>query len=106
VVESGVVRDVKKLAMTWGKSPPIFSIGHEEPMAEIDSGFVLLFDDAPDPDDVRNPLRDRRIDWLCLHCLIEEYPEIGRGLDLARQHGAADLIDGDWVGRGATRGLR
>ena len=28
------------------------------------------------------------------------HPEIGRGLDLAREHGAADLDDdGEWVGR-------
>ncbi|HXQ85228.1 MAG: hypothetical protein WCE47_12670 [Gaiella sp.] len=35
-----------------------------------------------------------------MHCLLDEHPEIGRGLDLAREHGAADLDDdGEWVGR-------
>jgi hypothetical protein len=36
--------------------------------------------------------------------LIDDHPEIGRGLDMAREHGAADLAEsGEWVvGRGAT----
>ena len=88
--------------MTWGSTPPVFSIGHEEPMGEIDSGFVVLFDDAPDPHDVADPTNDPRIAWLCLHCLIDEYPEVGRGLDIAAQHGAADLVDGEWIGRTST----
>jgi hypothetical protein len=32
--------------------------------------------------------------------VVNEHPEIGRGLDLARQFGAADLNDaGEWIGR-------
>jgi hypothetical protein len=94
-----VVSGGRKLVMVWGKTPPIFSIGYDEPMGPTDSGFSVLFDDAPDPDDVSDLVRDRRITWLCLHCLLEEHPEIGRGLDLARQQGAADLTDGGWIGR-------
>ncbi len=30
-------------------------IGFEEPLWPGDSGFTVLFDDAPDPDEVRNP---------------------------------------------------
>ena len=31
------------------------------------------------------------------HCLIEEHPEIGRGLDIAHEYGVADLDDdGEW----------
>jgi hypothetical protein len=26
-----------------------------------------------------------------MHCLLDEHPEIGRGLDIAREHGVADL---------------
>ena len=38
------------------------------------------------------------IDFVCLHCLIEDHPEIGRGLDIAREYGVADLDDGgEWV---------
>jgi hypothetical protein len=37
---------------------------------------------------------------MCLGCLIDDHPEIGRGLDLAREYGVADLDgDGGWVGR-------
>ena len=37
-------------------------------------------------------------------CLLDEHPEIGRGLDLAREHGAADLDDdGAWVAGDASR---
>ena len=33
-----------------------------------------------------------------LACLLEEHPEIGRGLDIAREHLVADLDDdGDWI---------
>ncbi len=33
---------------------------------------------------------------LCLHCLIDSHPEAGRGFDLAREHGVAFLVDGEW----------
>jgi hypothetical protein len=36
----------------WGTEPTAFSIGHGEPMWPGDSGFTVLFDDAPDPEDV------------------------------------------------------
>ena len=68
-------------------------------MGAIDSGLVVLFDDAPEPGDVTDPTNDPRIQWICLHCLIDENPELGRGLDVAKEWGAADLEDGEWVGR-------
>jgi hypothetical protein len=34
---------------------------------------------------------------VCLGCLIDDNPELGRGLDLAREYGVADLADGGWV---------
>lgn len=84
--------------MCWGCEPPVFSIGFEaERVFENDSGFGILFDDAPDPGEVEPG--DPRIEWVCLHCLINDHPEIGRGLDLAREYGAADLVAGVWVGR-------
>jgi hypothetical protein len=39
-------------AWVWGNEPPAFSIAYEKPMWEGDSGFTVLFDDAPDPEDV------------------------------------------------------
>jgi hypothetical protein len=46
-----------------------------------DSGFTVLFDDAPDPDEVQGT-DDPRISLVHLGCLLEEHPELGRGLDL------------------------
>jgi hypothetical protein len=45
---------------------------------------------------------------MCVHCMIERHPEIGRGLDIAREHLVADLDDeGVWhVGdKNRARGL-
>ncbi len=92
----------RKTALCWGSEPPVFSIGFEEPMWASDSGFSVLFDDAPDPEDLPavGDSLPPGITLVCLHCLVDEHPEIGRGLDLARVHGVADLDDdGEWVGR-------
>ena len=95
------MKHAQTLAMVWGSEPPAFSIGHEEPMGEIDSGFIVLFDDAPDPDEVAkydDPTEAPGISWICLHCLLERHPELGAGLDIARRHRVADLDDdGVWV---------
>lgn len=99
--ESVPVKHADKLVMVWGDTPPIYSVGYEHGAArsDFDSGFTILFDNAPDPDDIVAD-DDVRISWVHFHHLIEDHPEIGRGLDLARQYGAADLNDaGEWVGR-------
>ena len=80
-----------------GSEPPAFSIGFErELMWPGDSGFTVLFDDAPDPDEIEGP-DDPRISVVHLCCLLDDHPEIGRGLDIAREYGVADLEDGEWV---------
>jgi hypothetical protein len=90
------MKHAESLAMIWGSTPPIFSIGYDPPDSPHDSGFTVLFDDAPDPSEVMD-YNDPRIRWFCLHCLLDEYPEIGRGLDIAREHLVADLDDaGEW----------
>ena len=88
----------RQVALVWGSEPPVFSIGYEEEkLGPGDSGFTVLFDDAPDPEDVEGPDHPA-ISLVCLHCLIEDHPEIGRGLDIAREYGVADLDDnGKWV---------
>jgi hypothetical protein len=69
----------------------------------MDSGFLLLYDDAPPSEELdetqyENPEDDPRMRWICLGCLLEEHPEIGRGMDIARKHRVADLDDdGEWV---------
>jgi hypothetical protein len=86
----------KTVAVVWGSEPPAFSIGYEKAQWPGDSGFSVL-SDAPDPDEVHGP-DDPRISLVCLHCLIDNDPELGRGLDIAREYGVADLDDdGEWV---------
>lgn len=90
-------RHAKTFALVWGSEPPAFSIGHDEPMGPGDSGFTVLFDDAPDPEEVGEEGHPA-ITTVCLRCLIDDHPEIGRGLDIARRYGAADLDEnGDWA---------
>ena len=62
-----------------------------------DSGFTVLFDNAPDPEEVRGG-EHPAISFVCLDCLIDDHPELGRGLDIAHEYGVADLDDdGVWV---------
>jgi hypothetical protein len=77
--------------------PPVVSIGYEKDSDEgNDSGFSLIFSDAPPADE----LDEYTPVFLCVNCAVEDYPEVGRGLDLAREMGAADLDENDeWVGR-------
>jgi hypothetical protein len=90
--------------MVFGTEPPAFSIGYErEKLWPGDSGFTVLFADAPDPDEVEG-MEHPGISLVCLHCLIDDHPEIGRGLDIAREYGAADLEDGEWVAGDDGRG--
>jgi hypothetical protein len=89
----------KSLAMVWGSAAPARSIGYErERMTPSDSGFTVLFDDAPDPEEAEQGFRGLDISLVCLQCLEEDHPEIGRGLDIAFEYGVADLSeDGEWV---------
>ena len=81
-------------AMVWGSEPPAFSIGWR---SRWGVGFRLhvLFDDAPDPDDVEPyETRRRRPGSADPPGLPPRgHPEIGRGLDIAREHLVADLDD-------------
>ena len=83
----------------WGSEPPVFSIGYErEKIAPSDSGFTVLFSDAPDPSEVDNPLEHPEVNFMDMEYLLEEHPEIARGLDIAHEYGLADLADsGEWV---------
>lgn len=90
----------KTWAWVLGNEPPAFSIGYEmKKLGPTDSGFTVLFSDAPDLEDVELPEGEPPPGSLvCLHCLIDDHPEIGRGLDIAREYGVADLDDnGEWV---------
>ena len=88
-----------RVAIVWGSEPPAFSIGYErEKLGPTDSGFTVLLSDAPDPEELDERGRHPDVAIVCLGCLIDHNPEIGRGLDLAREYGVADLDDdGEWV---------
>jgi hypothetical protein len=82
------------VALVLGSEEPAFAISYLAPIGAWDSGYMVVFSDAPDPEDVE----DDDAKPVCLNCLIDDHPEIGRGLDLAREHGGADLDEnGEWV---------
>jgi hypothetical protein len=68
--------------MVWGATAPIYSVGYERDAArsDFDSGFTILFHDAPDPEDVADD--DKRITWILA-------PLRTRGIERVRIH--ADL---------------
>ena len=87
----------KTTAVVWGTAPPA-SLDRSR---EADVAGRLRVHGAvrrrPDPDEVEGA-DDPRISLVCLRCLLDDHPEIGRGLDIARQYGVADLDENDeWV---------
>lgn len=85
----------KTAAIAVGSQPPIVRISYLKPEEGWDSGYMILFSDAPELDDL-----DDASELVCMHCLLNEHPEAGRGLDLARQHGGASLDGDEWVAAG------
>jgi hypothetical protein len=89
-----------------GSEEPAFSIGYEEPLGAWDSGYTIIFEDAPDPEELEE-IDGEGSELVCLRCLIDDHPEIGRGLDLAREHGVANLDEnGAWVTSATVSGPR
>jgi hypothetical protein len=86
-----------KVAIVVGSGPTV-GISYLAPEESWDSGYCL-FDYPPeevDDEQESDPLHDSQL--VCLHCLLEEGPELGRGLDLAREFGEAVLDeDGAWT---------
>src|SRR4029453_14134574 len=70
-VES-VVADGMTVAVVWGSEPPAFSIGWTTPFGPGDSGFTVLFEDAPNPGGVHGPTCHPGIELVCLHCLLDD----------------------------------
>jgi hypothetical protein len=60
---------------------------------------MVVYSDAPTPDelDQRDDVEDSEL--VCLHCLLDDDPALGRGLDLARERGGQVDLDenGEWV---------
>jgi hypothetical protein len=83
----------------WGREEPVFSINWVEPSGPADSGFTVLFDDAPDPDEVESA-EHPGISLVCLSCLLDDHPEIQPGLYIAREYGLGGSRRRGRVGRG------
>ena len=91
------MKHARTWVMVWGETAPAFSVASDKPLSRADSGFTVLFDDAPDPEEVEGP-EHPGVSVCCLGCLLDDHPELGRALDIARQHGVADLDENDeWV---------
>jgi hypothetical protein len=81
-------------ALLCGSVPPIVAVFWYPPMGAWDSGFVVHLSDVPSPEEWEaSPPESGPI---CFDCLLCERRGIGHGLDLAREHGAASLVDGEW----------
>jgi hypothetical protein len=51
--------------------------------------FTVVLDDSPGPDSEPEAP-------MCVDCLLDEHPRLGRGLDVALEHRGAEWRDGDW----------
>jgi hypothetical protein len=62
---------------------------------------MVVYSDAPTPDELDQRDDDDLEDFelICLHCLLDDDPALGRALDLAREHGGQVDLDenGEWV---------
>jgi hypothetical protein len=89
-----------KNAIVWGSSGSVDGVLWFEPQEDdpTDSGYSLLRADAPRP----GPDADTLWELVCLGCVLEEWPDISRGLDLARVYGEAELDGGEWRARAAV----
>jgi hypothetical protein len=93
-----VLEHERTFVWVWGSEPPAFSIGYEKPTGPGDSGYTVLFEDAPDPGDLDKDGRHPAVYLMCSHCLLEEHSEVEPGLQIAREYGVADLADGgEWI---------
>jgi hypothetical protein len=52
--------------------------------------FTVVLDDAEAPDGPSQVA-------VCVGCLLDEHPQLGRGLDVALEHRGAEWRDGGWV---------
>jgi len=52
--------------------------------------FTVILDDTPEPD---GPPQAP----VCIDCLLDTHPTLGKGLDIALEHRGAEWRDGEWV---------
>lgn len=85
------------VAFLFGEEPPAMTVICDhvvDPDPEGRLWFSIVFTDAPEnAADATDP------EFVCLDCVVEEHPEIGAALDMAREHGCAmrDIETGEWL---------
>jgi hypothetical protein len=68
---------------------PIQAVSYLKPAHEWDSGFCLF---STEPD---QPVE--RTELVCVGCLLDNHPEVARGLELARACGEAIHRGDKWI---------
>ena len=59
-----------------------------------EGGFLTLDDRMPE-DPAGTSTDDLVV--VCEHCLVDQPPEVGAGMDVARRTGGARLVEGQWL---------
>ena len=52
--------------------------------------FTVVLEDTPGPDGPSDAP-------VCIDCLLDNHPSLGKGLDIALEHRGAERRDGEWV---------
>ena len=67
---------------------PVRAVSYLEPEESWDSGFMLF---------AGEPEHERKTALICVECLLDDHPEVGIGMDLARHHGVATRTGDTWT---------
>jgi hypothetical protein len=81
IIDAGIAAGDQILAISW-----------LEPEHEWESGYAAWSVPPQQADDVDSVL-------VCVHCFLEEHPEAGLGMELAREHGEAIRDGNEWAAR-------
>jgi hypothetical protein len=52
--------------------------------------FTVVLEDSPGPGSDPGPP-------VCVDCLLDAHPRLGRALGVAQEHRGAECVDGEWV---------
>jgi hypothetical protein len=69
---------------------PITGVSYLEPTETWDSGYAC-FSVPP------NQLADTTTGVMHVHCVLDQQPDVGRGMDVARRHGETIRDGDDWL---------
>lgn len=86
------------VAIEWGGEPPVLAVIADP--AGDPRGFTyfsVIWSDAPPEDAERE-----ETSLACAHCLIEAFPAVGRGMDIALERGCAIRDPAPGSGRRAS----